>query len=209
MSTTDVSSILSSCDEWDTGTECRAISFAEHLDSLISGDDEVFNSLSQADLREHQRKDPVIGRVLYYVDRKCRPSRRERAIENPCVLQILKQWDKLSALHGILYRAVKDPLTKHKRFQFILPESLKHQALTVDLMFQNVLWNKSVCDYDQYVRSLIDDLQTAMTLLKAYLLLLVIRCLWPTRDVEGNGSLLTDGIQLCTLLLLQSLPNMC
>lgn len=130
MSTTDVSSILSSCDEWETGTECRATSFAEHLDSLIIGDEDVFHSLSQTDLREHQHKDPVIGRVLYYVDRKRRPSRRERANENLCVLQILKQWDKLSALHGILYRAVKDPLTKHKRFQFILPESLKHQALT-------------------------------------------------------------------------------
>lgn len=42
MSADDVSSILSSCDEWETGTECRVTSFAEHLNSFISGDEEVF-----------------------------------------------------------------------------------------------------------------------------------------------------------------------
>ncbi len=130
LSTDDVSSVLSSCDEWETGTACRAASFTEHLNSLISGDKEVFNSLSLTDLREHQHKNPVTARVCYYVDRKRRPSRRERANENLYVLWILKQWDKLSVLNGILYRAIKDPLTKHKRFQFILPESLKCQALS-------------------------------------------------------------------------------
>ncbi|KAL1264205.1 hypothetical protein QQF64_004560 [Cirrhinus molitorella] len=129
MSTDDVSSILSCCDEWETVTECRATAFTEHLNSLFSGDKALL-SLSLNDLREHQHKDPVIVRVCYYVDRKCRPSRRERANENLCVLRMLKQWDKLSVLNGILYRAIRDLLTKHKRFQFILPESLKHQALS-------------------------------------------------------------------------------
>ncbi|KAI2647196.1 Gag polyprotein [Labeo rohita] len=67
MSTDDVSSILSSCDEWETGTECRATSFTEHLTSLISGDEEVFHSLLLTDLREHQHKDPVIARVLNFL----------------------------------------------------------------------------------------------------------------------------------------------
>lgn len=91
LSADDVSSVLSSCDEWEIGTECRAASFTEHLNSLISGDKEVFHCLSLTDLREHQHKDPVIARVCYYVDRKRRPSRRERANENLYVLRILKQ----------------------------------------------------------------------------------------------------------------------
>lgn len=130
MSADDVSSVLSSCDEWETGTACRATSVAEHINSLICGDKEVFHSLSLTDLHGHQSKDPVIARVCHYVSRERRPSRRERANENLCVLRILKQWNKLSVHDGILYRVIKDPLTKHKRFQFVLPESLKCQALS-------------------------------------------------------------------------------
>lgn len=165
MSADDVSSILSSCDEWETVTECRAASIAEHLDSLINSD-EVFHSLSLADLQDHQHKDPVIARVCYYIDRKCRPSRRERANEHLYVLRILRQWDKLSVLNGILYRAIKDPLTKHKRFQFILPESLKRQALsglhdlaghqgqprTLALARQRFFWLDIECDVRDYVK---------------------------------------------------------
>ncbi|KAL0194549.1 hypothetical protein M9458_008121 [Cirrhinus mrigala] len=165
VSTDDVSSILSSCDEWETGTECRAASFTEHLNSLISGDKDVFHSLSLTDLQEH-RKDPVMSRVCHYVDRKRRPSRRERANENLYVLRILKQWDKLSVLNGILYRAIKDLLTKHKRFQFILPESLKTQALsgvhdlaghqgqprTLSLARQRFFWLDMERDVRDYVK---------------------------------------------------------
>ncbi|KAL0148047.1 hypothetical protein M9458_056662, partial [Cirrhinus mrigala] len=163
MSTDDVSSILSSCDEWETGTECRAASFTEHLKSLISGDKDSFHSLALTDLKH---KDPVISRVCHYVDRKRRPSRRERANENLYVLRILKQWDKFSMLSGILYRAIKDPLTKHKRFQFILPESLKTQALsgvhdlaghqgqprTLSLARQRFFWLDMECDVRDYVK---------------------------------------------------------
>ncbi|KAL0189247.1 hypothetical protein M9458_016346, partial [Cirrhinus mrigala] len=35
--------------------------------------------------------------------------------------------------------------------------------MPIDLMFQSVLRDKSVCDYDQYVKSLISDLQFAMS----------------------------------------------
>ncbi len=165
LSADDVTSVLSSCDEWETGTECRAASFTEHFNSLISGD-EVFHSLSLTDLREHQHKNPVIARVCYYVDRKRRPSRRERANENLYVLRILKQWDKLSVLNGILYRAIKDPLTKHKIFQFIFPESLKCQALsgvndlaghqgqprTLSLARQRFFWLDMERDVRDYVK---------------------------------------------------------
>ncbi|KAL0194581.1 hypothetical protein M9458_008153, partial [Cirrhinus mrigala] len=97
---------------------------------------------------------------------KRRPSRRERANENLYVLRILKQWDKLSVLNGILYRAIKDLLTKHKRFQFILPESLKTQALsgihdlaghqgqprTLSLACQRFFWLDMERDVRDYVK---------------------------------------------------------
>ncbi|KAJ8342714.1 hypothetical protein SKAU_G00326420 [Synaphobranchus kaupii] len=76
-----------------------------------------------------QKKDPTINRVLHFVERKRRPSRREQDKESQMVLRILKQWERLTVLDGILYRVTRDPMTKHKRFQFVLPDSLKSQAL--------------------------------------------------------------------------------
>ncbi|KAI5625025.1 hypothetical protein C0J50_15416 [Silurus asotus] len=291
-----------------------------------------------ADLREHQRKDPVIGRVLYYVDRKRRPSRRERANETvhqgqprtvslarqrffwpnmerdvwdyvkkcprcvlsktpepaaratlesiktttplelvcidfwsaedrhnksvdvlvitdhftklahafPCQDQTAKRvakklWDNFFCVYGFPQRIHSDQgatfeselfaellelagIDKSRttpyypmgnggteRFNRTLGSMLRslpsvsklrwpqlvqtmtfvynctaHETtgfapfylmfgrvprLPVDLMFQSVLRDKSVCDYDQYVRSLIDDLQTAMTLAQQHSIL--------------------------------------
>lgn len=50
--------------------------------------------------------------------------------ESQPTLRVLKQWDKLTLLDGILYRVTKDPLTKQKRFQFVVPESLKADAFS-------------------------------------------------------------------------------
>lgn len=68
---------------------------------------------------------PCCKRVAFYVERKHRPSRCEHCNENQQTLRILKKLEKLTFLDGILYRVVTDPLTKHKRFHFDVPESLK------------------------------------------------------------------------------------
>uniref|UniRef100_A0A8C5BFE2 ribonuclease H n=1 Tax=Gadus morhua TaxID=8049 RepID=A0A8C5BFE2_GADMO len=130
MSEDDVSSLLSSCDDWDSAPRQRAASMSDRLSSLIPPGQDLFSSLSLADLQDHQQQDSVVSRVFIYVDRKQRPSRRERCNESQCTLRVLKQWEKLTILHGVLYRVTRDPLTKHKRFQYILPESLKSQALS-------------------------------------------------------------------------------
>ncbi|KAJ8349234.1 hypothetical protein AAFF_G00176310 [Aldrovandia affinis] len=129
LSEEEVSSLLSSCGDWDSGLKQRAASLAGHLSQLVPPGLDMFSSLSSADLQSHQRQDPTINRVLHFVERKRRPSRRERDKENQMVMRILKQWDKLTVLDGILYRVTRDPVTKHKRFQFVLPDSLKSQAL--------------------------------------------------------------------------------
>ncbi|KAJ8355231.1 hypothetical protein AAFF_G00084340 [Aldrovandia affinis] len=129
LSEEEVSSLLSSCGDWDSGLKQRAASLAGHLSQLVPPGLDMFSSLSSADLQSHQRQDPTINRVLHFVERKQRPSRCERDKENQMVMRILKQWDKLTVLDGILYRVTRDPVTKHKRFQFVLPDSLKSQAL--------------------------------------------------------------------------------
>ncbi|KAJ8362451.1 hypothetical protein AAFF_G00374030 [Aldrovandia affinis] len=167
LSEEEVSSLLSSCGDWDSGLKQRAASLAGHLSQLVPPGLDMFSSLSSADLQSHQRQDPTINRVLHFVERKQRPSRRERDKENQMVMRILKQWDKLTVLDGILYRVTRDPVTKHKRFQFVLPDSLKSQALagvhdlaghqgqprTLSLVRQRFFWYDVEKDVRSYVRN--------------------------------------------------------
>ncbi|KAJ8384800.1 hypothetical protein AAFF_G00197870 [Aldrovandia affinis] len=167
LSEEEVSSLLSSCGDWDSGLKQRAASLAGHLSQLVPPGLDMFSSLSSADLQSHQRQDPTINRVLHFVERKRRPSRRERDKENQMVMRILKQWDKLTILDGILYRVTRDPVTKHKRFQFVLPDSLKSQALagvhdlaghqgqprTLSLVRQRFFWYDVEKDVRSYVRN--------------------------------------------------------
>lgn len=64
LSEDDVSSLLSSLDNWD--------SLADHLTTLEPPGQDTLPSLSLADLQSNQQQDPVISRVAYYVDRKRR-----------------------------------------------------------------------------------------------------------------------------------------
>ncbi|KAK0148851.1 Transposon Tf2-6 polyprotein [Merluccius polli] len=130
LSADDVSSILSSSDDWDSAPRQRAASLADHLTTLTPSGQDVLPSLSLSDLQSHQQRDSVISRVTFYVERKRRPSRRERCNESQLTIRLLRQWEKLTFLNGILYRVTKDPLSKHKRFQFIVPDSLKANALS-------------------------------------------------------------------------------
>ncbi|XP_047446637.1 uncharacterized protein LOC125011456 [Mugil cephalus] len=109
LSEDDVSSLLSSLDEWDSPPRQRATSLADHLTTLEPPGQDMLPSLSLTDLQLHQQQDPVISRVAHYVDRKRRPSRRERCNESQPTLRLLKQWDKLTLLNNILYRVTKDP----------------------------------------------------------------------------------------------------
>lgn len=43
---------------------------------------------------------------------------------------MFKQWERLCVQDGILYRTTKDPASKQKRYQYVLPKSLKIRALT-------------------------------------------------------------------------------
>ncbi|KAI5616605.1 hypothetical protein C0J50_23850, partial [Silurus asotus] len=112
-----------------TGAVSRAMSLADHLSSLVPDCHDNIHAFSLPELQIQQHEDKVISRVAFYVSRKCRPFRRERMSEDLRVLRFLRQWDKLFLLNDILYRAVKDPCTKRKKFQFAMPDSLKQQAL--------------------------------------------------------------------------------
>lgn len=111
MSEDEVSSLLSAHDDWDSAPKQRATALASHLSSLTPPGQDLCPSLSLVDLQAHQQRDPVISRVMLYFVRKRRPSRRERCNESHHTLRVLKQWEKLTLLNGVLYRVIRDLLT--------------------------------------------------------------------------------------------------
>lgn len=166
MSEDEVSTVLSASSDWEVASRHRATSLADHLSAVVGPEPCLSSVLSRPELQSHQESDAVVSRVTYYVSRKQRPSRRERGHECHQTLRILKQWDRLALLDGILYRVTKDPLTKHKRFQFVVPESLKSSVLsgihdnaghqgqprTLSLARQRFFWYDMEKDVRNYVR---------------------------------------------------------
>lgn len=123
LSADEVSSLLLTVSDWDSAPRLRAASLTDHLLTLEPPGQDMLPSFSLGDLQSHQQQDPVISRVIHYVDRKRRPSRRERYAtnEDQPTLRVLKQWDRLTILNGILYRVTRDPLTKKRGFSSLCP----------------------------------------------------------------------------------------
>ena len=162
----DVSAVLQSHIEWDTCSRVRAAEVLQHLPQLIPPGLDALPAYTEKELRDKQLEDEALSRVLFYVERHRRPSRRERFKESVSVTRYLKHWDRLSVSNGVLYRVSKDHKTKAKRFQYIVPDSLKsvvlqgvhdragHQAQfrTLSLTRQRFFWTNLDRDVRDYVR---------------------------------------------------------
>ncbi|XP_041654997.1 uncharacterized protein LOC121517360 [Cheilinus undulatus] len=126
----DVKSICDAHTEWERAAELRAVQFLKSLPMVASSEENVLPALSLDELHQSQDRDPVIGEVLQFVEQGKPPSRRERSRLIPQAQTLCKQWHRLKVQDGILYRVTKDPSTKQKRYQFVLPASLKDKALS-------------------------------------------------------------------------------
>ena len=111
----DVSTVLQSHNEWEDRARMQAVASLHHCITY---------------LRDEQLKDGTLSRVLYHVERRQRPSRREQVQEVVAVMRCLKHWKKLVVSNGILYRVLRDQSTRSKRHQYVVPESLKAAILS-------------------------------------------------------------------------------
>lgn len=76
-----------------------------------------------------QQRDDVLTRVIFSVERGQRPSRRERGLEPLGAVRLLKAWEKLYLRMGVLYHVTKDPVSKKRSYQYVVPASLKPALL--------------------------------------------------------------------------------
>ncbi len=77
-----------------------------------------------------QEADSVIGRFMVYWDGKQPPTSQERSLEQPEVLELVRQWEKFEKVDGVLYRRFW-PQEGHKEIrQVVLPSALRGELLT-------------------------------------------------------------------------------
>lgn len=166
LSKNDISAVLESQLEWETCSRVRASKLDQGALQVILPGLDMLPAYSREELQRKQREDEVLSRILYYLGRQKRPSRRERCNELAGVVRMLKHWDKLAIIEGTLYRVSKDPVSKKKRFQYVVPSELQKVALegvhdkaghqgqsrTVYLARHRFFWNNIDRDVREYVR---------------------------------------------------------
>ena len=162
----EVSAILETHSRWESSTRVRAVGILQQLPQLVPTDEEALPAFTERELREGQLSDPVLSRVLYYVDRGRRPSRREKSKEPSMVVRYLKHWEKLTTCNDILYRVSKDQVSRKKRHQLVVPDSFKSEVLkgihdsaghqgqfrSLSLARQRFFWAHIDRDVKEYVR---------------------------------------------------------
>ena len=107
ISSKTVSAVL----EHSIGRDClpsHAFCLPQLTQSLLPSEQSDFRPLSKDKLTSLQRGDPCLSRVLYFVERQRRPSRRERPHEPAGALRLLRHWEQLTIKDGVLYRTSKE-----------------------------------------------------------------------------------------------------
>ncbi|KAK7888599.1 hypothetical protein WMY93_024159 [Mugilogobius chulae] len=69
-----------------------------------------------------QNDDVTLRKVVQYIQRQCKPNKQERRRELKSVLTILKHWDRLFLIDGVLHRKRWDPKEVDPVLQLLVPE---------------------------------------------------------------------------------------
>ncbi|KAL1277366.1 hypothetical protein QQF64_024039 [Cirrhinus molitorella] len=165
VSCEEMSAVLRSHRHWEEAAAARAVAYVQHLRGMEDDVQLPLTKFTHAELLDKQCQDPVISRVRFFVERGRRPSRREKGIESKETVRTLRHWGKFTIKLGILYRVSKNPTTKKKIFQYIVPAALRglvlygvhddagHQGQhrTLWLARQRFYWNTMDNDTKLYV----------------------------------------------------------
>lgn len=90
---------------------------------------EALPAYSERELQDAQLQVSKLSRVIFYVERHRRLSRRERIGDPVFFKRYLSHWEKLVLNNGVLYKVSKDQISANRRLQFVVPDSLKPEVL--------------------------------------------------------------------------------
>ncbi|KAJ8403677.1 hypothetical protein AAFF_G00350030 [Aldrovandia affinis] len=166
----EVCAVLSRCQSQDEYAWPHAYLLPQLTQGLQPSPQSEVHVLSRQELMEMQRADTCLSRVLFFVERQRRPSRRERTHEAVDVLRLLRHWERLSVKMGVLYHVSKNIISRKKSFQYVVPAALREKVLqgvhdeaghqgqhrTLSLARQHFYWHgldKDVKEYDSSNKS--------------------------------------------------------
>uniref|UniRef100_A0A8C1HXU3 Gypsy retrotransposon integrase-like protein 1 n=1 Tax=Cyprinus carpio carpio TaxID=630221 RepID=A0A8C1HXU3_CYPCA len=163
-----VKTLCQAQDDWETAAVTRAVQLVQLVQQVAATNqsEQPLPVFSHDELGRSQELDLTISKVLPFVLRKRRPSRREREKLDCRALALVKQWDHLYMCDGILYRVTKDPISRQRRHQYVLPQHMVEKALhglhdlaghqgqarTVHLAKQRFFWPKMEHEIREYVK---------------------------------------------------------
>lgn len=90
----------------------------------------LFPCYSGSDLSTQQKADPTIQELLVFWRQKSPPSSEERKALSRLAVVLLRQWDRLVEIEGVLYRRVFRPDGGEEVLQVLLPAAMKQEVLT-------------------------------------------------------------------------------
>lgn len=115
---------------------------------------------TQADLQVLQTADPLKA-FLSYWKRDRLPSKAERVLESPQVLELCQQWKRIREKQGVLYREIQIPPSREATQQLLLPKVLTnlhnkhgHQGTerTTALVRERCYWPNMRADIEQWCK---------------------------------------------------------
>ncbi|XP_055366656.1 retrovirus-related Pol polyprotein from transposon 17.6 isoform X2 [Betta splendens] len=98
----DIKAVFDAHDQWDEAAEVRAVELIQSVQDLLPPGQDSLSTFTFKELQRSQELDPVISKILPYVIRRRRPSRRERTGFNGKVMVLVKQWERLK-IQNVLY----------------------------------------------------------------------------------------------------------
>ena len=96
-----------------------------HVDAVDATD--TLPEYGIAEIASLQTFDPVLSRVIYWMNNEEKPTSRDLKAENKSVRKLLKQKDKLRITDGVLYRDIESETGPIR--QVLLPAALKQNVL--------------------------------------------------------------------------------
>lgn len=114
----------------EAASETRAVELIQLVQNLLPAGQDALPVLTLEELQRSQELDPTISSIMRFVIRKRRPSRRDRAKLDGKAMVLIKQWERLRVHSGILYRIIKDHMSKQWRHQYVLPELSERESVT-------------------------------------------------------------------------------
>ena len=117
------SSMLSSCLPGTPEEVCSVTVNSSEVSSSLT-----FPEYSTMELGLKQKNDKILARVCHWQESGAKPTARQISMEPPMVRKLLKKWDRLKQIEGVLYYVTKDPEVENTLL-FVPPECMKPSIL--------------------------------------------------------------------------------